>query len=72
MDNILTGFNVSEIGTSTTGILTAMAPVAEILLGILLGFLIITVIIDIFVPKRDQDIESPYTKDDEDDDLFDL
>ena len=67
MEHILDGFHVSDLTTQTTGFLVALAPVAELLLGILIGFLVISSIVGLIRGNK----RTYYADDDLDDEDYD-
>ena len=54
MNNMLTGLSVSTITANTTAVLSAIAPVFTLLVGLLLAFLVITSIVEMIRQKKNK------------------
>ena len=67
MDHIIDGFNVSDITTQATGFISAFSPVATLVIGILLGFLVIRIIIGLLSPKNKMEDEEEEEEEFDDD-----
>lgn len=55
MSDLLNGFNIDDLFSATSGILSDLAPVATIVLGVLLGFLILSTIVELITGKNPDD-----------------
>lgn len=47
MTDLLNGFNINDMLGETSNFLESLAPVSSLILGLLLGFLIITTIVEL-------------------------
>lgn len=66
MENIFSGFNISDMTAQATNMFTGLAPVVELILGILLAFFIIRQLI--FMIKKDKNNNDDYNEGENTDD----
>jgi len=67
MDNIFSGFNISDMTSQATNMFTGLAPLVELLCGILFAFFIIRFLVSL-ITKRNNRV---FIDDDYDDDYDD-
>jgi hypothetical protein len=68
MDHIFDSINPVDMMTNTTGVIGSLAPLIELLIGILVAFLVLGIIINVLTGKKQSVVTSD--EDDEDDDDF--
>lgn len=69
MSDILNGFNMTNMFSDTTDILSALSPYLALIAGLLLAFFIIKIVINFF-KKNEKDYNDIDYIDDYDDDYY--